>query len=321
MMKTVAIITCSNAANYGARLQCYALSRHLSDQGHKVAVIDYRPPYLDSKPRLWYRPGASVKQWAKLLLRFRCRQQEIQRIANFQKFSQNHIPLTKKIYHSIDELRADPPTADIYIAGSDQIWNPIFPNGYDPAFFLDFGAPEAQRISYAASFGVDSIDDKAADFIRKQLLRFQRISVREKSGVKIVESLGLSAQQDCDPVMLLSPQQWEEIIPTQKCPEDYLLVYDQMGSKEIGACAKEIAQREGLKIYSIGTRRFGYADRNFLTDGPEWWLWLVRNARMVVTNSYHGCVFAHLFDKPFTFVPRPDGLNSRITEWLEENQG
>ena len=132
----ICTITCQNADNHGARLQCFALAYWLKKEGHEVEVIDYQPYYMRG-PKLWYVPN-SFKELVKLFVRLPERLCSVKRHKVFSEFSKKYIPLTK-IYYSIDELRNNPPKADMYLAGSDQIWNPTFRNGTDPAYYLDFG--------------------------------------------------------------------------------------------------------------------------------------------------------------------------------------
>ena len=173
----ICTITCQNAANHGARLQCYALVHWLQKQGHEVEVIDYRPArFLDAK--LWYWPGLSIKRWAKLFLCYPERKRNIERRKYFDDFSRKYIPLTKQVFYNIDELRKNPPVADLYIAGSDQIWNTTFPNGTDPAYYLDFGSADIRRESFAASFATEKLQPGTESFVKENLKRFDKITVR-----------------------------------------------------------------------------------------------------------------------------------------------
>ena len=203
----ICTITCQNADNHGARLQCYALVRHFQKQGHDVQVIDYRPYYMRG-PRLWYWPGTSLKEWVKFFLRIPDRIRSVRRHRCFDEFSKKYIPLTR-IYNTIDELRQDPPLADKYIAGSDQIWNTTFRNGTDPAYYLDFGSKEILRESFAASFATSEIVPSARAFVKENLKRFDKITVREQSALKIVENLGYQCSLQDDPVFLLSAKEWD----------------------------------------------------------------------------------------------------------------
>ena len=314
----ICTITCQNADNHGARLQCYALVKHLQKQGHTVEVIDYRPDYMRD-PELWYWPGFSLKQWAKLFLQFSYRRRNVLRHQSFDEFSKKYIPLTR-IYHNIEELREDPPKADMYMAGSDQIWNTTFRNGTDPGYYLDFGSKDVRRESFAASFATTEIVPSAREFVKENLKRFDKITVREQSGLKILEDLGYHGTLQDDPVFMLSAEEWDEIADGTGEGEKYVLVYDFYADKKIKKEAQLIAAEKKCKVYAIGPMDLPYADKNFVCSSPETFVALIKNATYVVSNSFHGTVFAMIYHVPFKVVDRPDGLNVRMHDLLERHQ-
>ena len=312
----ICTITCHNALNHGARLQAYALTFYLRKQGHEVEVIDYRPDYMDFRERVWYWPGLSIKQWAKLFLQLQQRIDACCRQRCFEVFSNAYLPRTKVVYRDVEELRKNPPSADVYIAGSDQIWNTSFRNGTDAAYYLDFGTSQTRRVSYAASFATLSLVEGAEHFVREHLSLFDKISVREQSGLDILSSLGFQGMVVSDPVFLLSAEEWDETLGCADIDEEYILVYDFMGSGAVKQIAKRLAKLFRCKIYSIGSRRLRYADKNFTQSGPNVFVELIRNARCVVSNSFHGTVFAMIYHRDFFVVRREDGLNDRMTDLL-----
>ncbi len=314
----ICTITCSNTDNHGARLQTYALAKYLQEQGNDVSVIDYRPPYMDPSFRVFYWPGLSIKEWAKLFLRFPQRIRSKKRHENFVAFSNKYIPFTEKVYRSIQDLRQDPPGADVYIAGSDQIWNTFFPNGTDPAFYLDFGHKTIRRESYAASFATTGLRSGTEDFVRTNLSRFDKVSVREDSGLTILKQLGINdGVRDDDPVFLLSAEKWMELADGTGNGEHYLLVYDFFSDPALKQKAKHIARSQNLQIFSISPFKQHYADKNFTIAGPESFLSLIKNADFVVTNSFHAIAFCAIFQREYVYVPRPDGLNERIEDLIK----
>lgn len=324
----ICTITCQNADNHGARLQAYALAEYLRQQGHTVRVIDYRPDYMTFRGKMWFCPGASLKGWGKLLLQWNFRRLDLQRHSNFVAFSERYIPLTKRIYYTFNELKENPPEADLYICGSDQIWNTTFRNGTDPAYYLDFGSDDQRRISYAASFATDSLREGTTDFVKSRLRNLHAISVREISGLDILNGLGLNGTQVMDPVFLLPASHWEQIadewynnaIPKEKRSmpqgEQYILVQDFMRDDAIRRTAQRIARLTGWRIWQVSPYRLGYADRSFRTAGPEQFLWLIRNARCVVSNSFHVTAFSLIFGRDAFVVNRSDGLNNRMADIL-----
>ena len=158
-------ITCHNVYNVGASLQAYALLTYLKGLGHEVEIIDYQPGYLSDRHNISYVPNEKyrnniVLKYAYLLCKIPVRLKELPKKNIFDKFHDENYTLTDKTYRNNEELKLNPPIADIYFAGSDQIWNTIFENGKDPAFYLDFAPKESIKASYAASFATEKVDDK-----------------------------------------------------------------------------------------------------------------------------------------------------------------
>lgn len=314
----ICTITCQNTVNHGARLQCYALVHWLQKQGHEVEVIDYRPARSRNK-KLWYKPKPSIKEWIKLFSQYPIRKKNIERRKIFDAFSHKYIPLTKHIYYNIKDLRNNPPVADLYLAGSDQIWNTNLPNGTDPAYYLDFGPSEVRRESFAASFATETLKPGTESFVKDQLKKFDKITVREQSTLKILELLGLEGSQQEDPVFLLSSSEWDEIADGTGTGEKYVLVYDFYLGDDIKTEAQKIAKEKQLKIYSIGHSRLSYADKNYVYAGPMTFVSLIKNASFIISNSFHGTAFALIYGVPFKVFDRPDGLNIRMHDLLERH--
>lgn len=310
----ICTITCQNADNHGARLQCFALVKYLQMQGHEVEVIDYRPDYMRGVTPLFFIPK-SLKDCVKLFLYFPNRIRARKRKKAFEAFSQRWIPRTK-IYWNIDELRQNPPVADMYIAGSDQIWNTTFRNGTDPGYYLDFGDENVRRESFAASFATEDLVPETIDFVKENLRRFDKITVREQSALKILEELGFQGELQDDPVFMLTKEQWDEVADGTGAGEKYVLVYDFYLGDDIKKMAKKIAKELGLKIYAICSDPLRYANKNFVFSGPETFVSLIKNASFVVSNSFHGTVFAMIYNVPFVVLNRPDGLNVRMRDLL-----
>lgn len=315
-------ITCHKVYNVGASLQAYALARYLSELGHEVEIIDYRPEYLSSYYRLdvvnnprFDRP--IVRQLyllAKLPERLKARRS--QRKKNFDEFERKYFPLTKKCYRSNEELKKEPPFADVYFAGSDQIWNTLFQNGRDPAFYLEFAPKGSIRASYAASFATEDIIEEWKNPVKRWLDKLDYISVRESSGAEIVKKLDIEkVKQVMDPVFLLDKSIWEELAKGREAEAPYLLVYDFDRNSEINEYAKKIAEERNLKIYSIFNN--SEADCCCTEAGPLEFLGLVRGAEYVISNSFHATAFAIIFEKPFAVFERKEKINTRLKDLIE----
>lgn len=314
----VKTITCHHAINHGAMLQAYALATRLRMMGHDAEIIDYQPHYMQgvslsqSSPR-YDRYGLG---WAYVLAKLPSRLKTMKRERVFDDFLCNYLPVTTAHYDNIDQLRQMPPEADVYIAGSDQIWNTTFPNGTDPAYYLDFGSKKTRRISYAASFAITSISNNKREWVKEHLHNFDAISVRESSAITLLHNLGHEGTQVVDPVFLLDEKQWLAMADETAVDEDFVLIYDFLNSPDIANVAKRISRLYGCKIYSIGPWPLDYANRNFRYSGPRTFITLASKARCVVSNSFHGSAFSIIFRRPFFVVERGDGLNTRMHDLL-----
>lgn len=308
--------------NVGASLQAYALVRYLSDLGHDVEIIDYRPEYLSrhyrldvvNNPRFNYPIVRQLYLLAKLPGRLKARKSE--RKKNFDEFERKYLPLTEKSYRSNEELKNNPPSADIYLAGSDQIWNTLFQNGRDPAFYLDFAPMGSIRASYAASFATKDIQEEWKETVKCWMRELDYISVRESSGIDIVKKLGIhNVKQVMDPVFLVDRSIWEKLAIGNKVKEPYLLVYDFDRNEEINKHAQKISQERNLKIVSIFNN--SVADSCYVHAGPIEFLQLVYGAEYVISNSFHATAFATIFEKDFAVFERKEKINTRMRDLLE----
>lgn len=325
----IATITCHDVYNYGASLQAYALQNYLQEQGHDVEIIDYKPYYLTNRYNWRHIPAESRFypyknsfgiQCVYFLLKNYKIYATIGRKYKFDEFKLKYLTLTNRTYISAEELKTTPPTADLYIAGSDQIWNTSYKNGRDAAFYLDFGPDNIRRISYAASFAVSEVDSAYKSFVAEKLQRFDAVSIRERTGLEIYAGLlpGKKAVQVVDPVFLLDRQQWENMAAKISPKEKYVLVYDFQHDPLIKEHTQRIARTLNIKIYSLNnSSALDYADRNISDAGPQEFLAWLANAEIVISNSFHATAFAVLFHRPFLTFPLKGYNNySRMRDFL-----
>lgn len=316
-------ITCHDVYNAGATLQAYALMRYLSDLGHDVEIIDYQPEFMTgglgffavNNPR--FKKNLAVKALY-LLAKSPSRALYLWRKWRFDAFARRHLPLTQKRYTSNAELQADPPIADVYFAGSDQIWNPSLDNGRDPAFYLDFAPMGAIRASYAASFAVDEIPASCQDKIANLLSGLDFISVRESSGAHLAASLdGRDAMQVMDPVFLHDRNFWDQFAADASINipkgERYVLVYDFDRNPGIEKFAKKLALERQAKVYSLFKNG---SDRRLANASPRDFVRLIQQAECVVSNSFHATAFSVLFGREFFVFNRTEGINTRMRDLL-----
>lgn len=318
--KTVAYITRHRVTNYGSALQTYATHAVLERLGYEAVCIDYIREAELSKNVASTR--LSTSRWnANILTRivYLLTQKPIMTTAakRFDSYIGRLVKTTEKEYHSEQELKDDLPPADVYMTGSDQVWNIISGIGVDPAYFLSFVPDDKKKIAYAASFGGAEVNDKDRPLMTKLLSRYQAITVREKSGVKLVESMGAQARQVLDPTLLIEQKDWLRIIPDRPCTEQYVLVYHLHPNKEFEAYAKEFAKRRGMKLIRIHPFwHHTFKPGEFIHCPPlEDFLWYIKNAFCLLTDSFHGTAFALGLNTPFTDV-LPDKYSERIESLL-----
>lgn len=306
----VDIITFHDTSNFGATLQCAALSSHLARLGHHVRVVDYLPAFVRAKKRAFKPfdnrkrrvspPKAALKALAALaFVPARSR-----RNAAFRSFIEAKIPLTRA-YLSAEELLEDPPRSDLAICGSDQVWNPALTGGkLDPAFFLHFAT--ARKAAYGVSLGELDVDAHAGE-LRRLTCGFSALSVREKSSaLKLSGILQRDVDVVLDPTLLLSRNDYAPFESSRPpCPSPYLLVYNVQNSPLAVSTARSLAKRLHLDIVDISPNPFARIPgaQKLIGIGPGEFLGAVKNASFVVTNSFHGTVFSVIYGKPFLSVP------------------
>lgn len=311
-------ITCHDVYNVGASLQAYALLKYLTKQGHDVEIIDYKPDYLSkhynflaiNNPK--YEKNLILK-CLYVVLKFPKRLIAYPGKKKFDKFREEYLKLTKR-YKSLDELKQNPPMADLYIAGSDQIWNTIFPNGKDGAFYLDFGPQDVKRASYAASFATDKIALGWKEQVKIWLNKLDKISVREKSSIKILEQLEIKGETVLDPVFLLTVDQWKELIKNRTRTKN-VFVYDFDENELIKKISLEVKRSYESRILSFFN--VDYSNENLKYPGPLEFIESIYNSEVIISNSFHATVFSLIFNKEFIVIKRNENINVRMIELLK----
>ena len=319
----VSLITILDNTNYGTYLQALATGKAVKSLGHDVEVIRYTRPCMT----FWGNSKAIFKDRGLLRWFYRCIIKYSRKSSQLQKldidFLASYLPITDE-YVGFDALMANPPHADAYLTGSDQVWNSFYNRGIDKSYYLDFAPRGKRRISYAASIGMSEIPAQEKNETKRLLEKYHGITVRESSAKEILADLGISSEVVLDPTLLLDKKQWEQI--SEKYPffveEPYLLTYSVEYGKEdsyIKHYAKKIAENKGLKLYHItyGGKPFdNYYDKVYAYATPDMFLNLILHASFVVVSSFHGTAFSINFNKPFITVS-PKKFNSRIMSLLE----
>lgn len=337
-MQKVGIITIVKVANYGAELQAFATQHIINLLGYDSEIIDYvyykNPSFHDTERSQPLIP-LSLKQRFFYWLKYRCINYLAETVlsrflsayrSRSQRFESFHKRNTRfsRAYYSMDELYSNCPKYDIYVAGSDQIWNPNASSSIEP-YFLTFVEKNkaVKKISYASSFGISSIPATLQEKYRDWLSDFDTISVREQGACGMVEQLiGKPATWVLDPTLLLTKDQWLSVAqPYPKLPNKYVLIYQLSDNPIIERLAKKIGQEQRVPVLRITKRAFGLKRMQNITDirdaGPAEFVYLIANASFLVTDSFHGTAFATNLGTPFySVVSAKKQNNSRIESLL-----
>ncbi|MBE6149308.1 MAG: polysaccharide pyruvyl transferase family protein [Firmicutes bacterium] len=309
-MKKIGIITINDINNYGNRLQNYALQEYCKENFENEIFTLRNYDYSNDRQHYFLRQIKHIiyKRKVKNII-------STERKKNFLKFEKKIKYYNKKIT-AFTNLNL----FDYIIVGSDQVWNPYFRRLRD-VDILKYVNPE-KRISYAASFGVDKIPSKYIKKIKVEFPKFKAISVREFEGKQIIEENTNLTDVDVliDPTMLLTEKEWLKVAekPNMIKNEKFILCYflgENSDKQKI--IINDYAKKEGYNVINL-------LDKNdpFNSCGPSEFLWLEKNAELICTDSFHSCVFAIIFRRPFIVFDREqinmNKMNSRINTLLKK---
>lgn len=305
MKKKVGIMTI-NSLNFGNRLQNYALQTIVDRCGCEAYTI--RREYSN-------QPKSIRKQ-----LSYFFRRIIGTRAGLFIRFNNSFINFGEKYATSDGIQKGIEDEYDVYVAGSDQIWNPFFKGLTGTSDLLMFDT-KGKKVAYAASFGVDNLPDEKKEVYAKALLDFNSISVREEAGLHIIKELiGIEAELVLDPTLLLDTNEWQEIMKRPRIvpQKDYVVVYflgDNSKQDKLRETIQIIESEQELVCYDILKKNKRGCKP---AVGPSEFLWLIKNAKMVLTDSFHATVFSIIFHIPVQTYKRSGiDMNSRIVNLAE----
>lgn len=295
-MKT-GIVTWFKHQNYGTVLQAYALQKYIKENFGECELINYMPPKA-------IKDKIKIKNIIRKLKELTDKkghdeiEYEKSKKKKFTEFIQDNISLSKEKIRNIKELNN---YYDIFICGSDQIWNK-----YNKYYYLKFVKDNKLKASYAPSFGRSEIGEDNKK--RKQaILRLNCISTREDEGKEIIKKMtGKDVEVVVDPTLLLEKEEWSKMASENIVDGEYIICYLLGNKKEnIENCYK-IAKVLNKKIYFIPINYEQYKSKDYLQTaiGPSEFLGLVKNASFVCTDSFHGLIFSIIFQKQYICLKR-----------------
>lgn len=327
----IGVITLHRVINYGSALQAYALQQYLEKENYgEVELIDY---YFPNK---FHKVSNTFISWLRHFycveirdMYFRGRKKKIHSLQDFYKkfyhLSPNH-------YMSVKDIMNNPPNYDLYITGSDQLWN-VNTLRNDPVPYCEFAPHNKRRISFASSFTINKLPDEFKDSVRNRLNKYTHIGVREKSSLDIVNDLKINqdiiVRNTCDPTLLLEKDDYNELAECSKLriEEPYILVYmlnyaynpEPAFSRSI----KEARKEYGCRIVAIDSYKVKLekGDQRVVGIGPLEFCWLFAHAKFVLTSSFHGTMFSIINRCPFITIAPPKGHEDRRVEDILDSLG
>lgn len=307
--QTIGIMTFHRAMNYGAVWQCWALKTVCERLGYDVQTLDYSPYGLW---RYWYF-------YKKRLDRAINKMSMLYHLNRFVKDCLNPTAYTD----SAEEIRQWP-QKDIYIVGSDQVWNPDSVGPYFSSYLLDFVVEGKRRIGYASSQGGVFATDENLDIIKRELPKYSAISLREPQFLEEMSVIsGKNVVDVCDPTILLCKEDYRAVEQKKWClPKHYIAVMDLSGDPFLKQVVKEVKKRLHLPVISIVGGYQKWANRFFLSLSPKQWLYVIDHADYMITNSFHGTALSILLETPFACCPKQqknrEAGNLRLTNILTQ---
>lgn len=305
-MEKVSLVTYHYSHNIGAILQTYALCRFLREHNCNVEIVDIRHLELNIK---------NISEGSPLLIRL------IKSLVypyRMKKLFTNYYPTLTMHYHSLDELRLNPPQSSCYIVGSDQVWNPIIARDKALAYFLDFGSDKVKRLSYASSFGLSQWEEgsyASTEQVQKCFDRFCAISVRELEGQRILkETFGKESTIVLDPTMLHDsyPEITGEIIQHNE-----IVCYKLNKTDDFWTNMPKVAEMIDLPVLLLNHNYPKKGFRYHFNPTVNQWVKRIAGASFVLTDSFHGTAFSILYRKPFATILNHNGKDSRLKNLLK----
>lgn len=314
----IGIITWFKYENYGTVLQAIALQKYLRSNGFDVELINYT---IDDKKK-----KKTLKHFfSRLILKvnkIKYKKLFLKRSESFKNIIYDNCKVSKEVKSKEEYIKLCN-SYDVIIFGSDQIWNP---DVYHPFYFANFSEINCKRIAYAPSFGMSHIPNDKKEKIVEALKRFSEISVREEKGCEIVkEMINKDVNTVIDPTLLLTENEWKEFEEEiDICNEDYVLCYFLSDNLSHWKAVKKFAREKKLKLVIIPHNGLSYIQSKYImkfcTVGN--FLSLIKNARYIVTDSFHGAIFSIIYKKQFILFERHNPMdeasqNSRLYNLLK----
>lgn len=318
-MIKITVITLQNIRNYGSALQALATQKIFESLGCHADFFDYkRTDNATTYKRIvtWTQNMSVIKKVIYAILLYPT---FLIQNKKFKRFIKNNLNIIPGECHSVKDFEKIKLNSDIYCTGSDQTWNSEWNKGLLPEMFLSFVPDDKTKIAYSASFGKSKLDEWEKEETKKLLQRYKAISVRESSGVDIINNLEISgAVHVLDPTLQLNKDFWKQYAGKRKIRVPYLLIYQLNTNSQFDKYAKEMAKRKGLKLVRFCTRidQCIKCGRSLIIPEVLDFVSLIYHADLVITDSFHATAFSINVNTQFISI-YPDDFGSRLESILE----
>lgn len=313
----IGILTFHRALNYGAVLQCYALYHTLSEMGHDVEVIDYRPEAIEKYRMLFrwqdFKGACGVKGKMRYLASsLALIDSKVKTARKFDDFISKNLNVSAIVMNESDM----PDYYDAIFFGSDQIWNPLTCEGLDKIYYGSFEKHNARFIGYAVSIGrEDLITGRLSNTFKSYLTNFDKLSVREKAfQLFLSDKFQYKSQLVCDPSLLMQKKQCEKIAVN---PQDrnYVVLFSLTGNPYAMSLALRVANQLNAEVVSL-CAEMNMIKRKSYHRGPlsiNEFLGYIKNSKCVITDSFHATSFSIIMNVDFyTFRQKNNNDRSQM---------
>lgn len=306
----IGILTFHRALNYGAVLQCFALYKTLENMGHEVEVIDYRTEGIERFRKTFSmmdftRSKGIANKLKYVLLSILLHKSKKRTARKFDTFVANTMSLSNVVKKKDDISNC----YDIIIFGSDQIWNPDIFNELDPVFYAQINKGNSKFVAYAASVGKICFIENSDNFnlFKRYIGAYDYISVREPSLKSfLLSKLQIESDVVCDPSLLLPKEEYEKIAE-EPMESNYVLLFDQFKTPYAYPLAGNIAKQLEVEVITIGAETSPFHKslcKRISEVSPSQFLGYIKNAKCIVTVSFHVTSFSLIMEKDFYTFPK-----------------
>ncbi len=296
-------------------LQCYALYKIIESFGYDVDVIDYRQSHIEHQYEYLHRT-TKFKELKKILLKPRWWFGFIFKTLPARILKKHtSLKLIKKLTYSnkITTAKDFPQEYETIVIGSDQVWANYCTNGIDEVYYGNFPHSKSKIVGYAISSNIESLEENGKEKLEKLCKNFTSIAFREKEISNYLQkNIGLKSNVVLDPTLLINKEEWNNIIglSTEDETKDYILTYflnENFDKEVLNKGVNTFAARNGCRIIQLGE----------VVKSPEHFIHLIKNAKYIITSSFHVTVFALIYNKQVWALRTNNGKDTRYINLLE----